>query len=119
MSGPSREKGGGETSEKMETEDEEDWEYYDDSTVLTAFWQIFVDEERNFARCSCFSYFLYCLSASYYLYFSYLTRLVSTPTHRPVDVWLKHFIKPYQNCYGWNIFKEYWRVWVPLLLAPR
>ena len=21
--------------------------------------------------------------------------------------------------YGWNIYREYWRVWVPLLLAPR
>ena len=21
--------------------------------------------------------------------------------------------------YGWNLYREYWRVWVPLLLAPR
>jgi len=85
-SGASGGGGGAEEEEKMETE-EEDWEYYDDSTVLTAFWQIFVDEERDFAK--------------------------------PLDVWLKHFLRPYENSYGWNMYREYWRVWVPLLLAPR
>ena len=24
-----------------------------------------------------------------------------------------------ENAYGWNMYREYWRVWVPLLLAPR
>ena len=24
-----------------------------------------------------------------------------------------------ENEWGWNIYREYWRVWVPLLLAPR
>jgi hypothetical protein len=24
-----------------------------------------------------------------------------------------------ENAYGFNIYKEFWRVWVPLLLAPR
>ena len=28
----------------------QDWEYYDDSTVLTEFWQKFVDEERDFSK---------------------------------------------------------------------
>ena len=61
-SGASGGGGGAEEEEKMETEEEvrrklihdklsyQDWEYYDDSTVLTAFWQIFVDEERDFAK---------------------------------------------------------------------
>ena len=38
---------------------------------------------------------------------------------RPVDVWLRHFVRPFQNSYGWNLYREFWRVWVPLLLAPR
>ena len=24
-----------------------------------------------------------------------------------------------ENAYGWCMYREYWRVWVPLLLAPR
>jgi len=71
------------SEEKME----EDWEYYDDNNVLTDFWQVFVNEERDFAK--------------------------------PLDVWLRHFTKPYANEFGWNLYREYWRVWVPLLLAPR
>ena len=35
---------------KDEEKMEEDWEYYDDSTVLTDFWQKFVDEERDFSK---------------------------------------------------------------------
>ena len=38
---------------------------------------------------------------------------------RPVDVWLRHFVRPFHNSYGYNIYREFWRVWVPLLLAPR
>ena len=38
---------------------------------------------------------------------------------RPVDIWLRHFIQPFKNSYGWNLYREFWRVWVPLLLAPR
>jgi len=66
---------------------EEDWEYYDDNSVLTDFWQAFVTEEREFSK--------------------------------PLDIWLKHFTKPFANDYGWNLYREYWRVWVPMLLAPR
>eukprot|EP00092_Neocalanus_flemingeri_P020804 GFUD01022541.1.p1 GENE.GFUD01022541.1~~GFUD01022541.1.p1 ORF type:complete len:1872 (+),score=427.20 GFUD01022541.1:98-5617(+) len=38
---------------------------------------------------------------------------------KPLDIWLRHFTKPFDNGYGWNLYREYWRVWVPLLLAPR
>ena len=38
---------------------------------------------------------------------------------RPVDIWLRHFVRPFHNSYGYNIYREFWRVWVPLLLAPR
>ena len=24
-----------------------------------------------------------------------------------------------ENEFGWNLYREYWRVWVPLLLSPR
>ena len=88
---------------KDEDKMEEDWEYYDDSTVLTDFWQKFVDEERDFSR--------------------YINHSVIGTQHnflfRPVDIWLRHFIQPFKNSYGWNLYREFWRVWVPLLLAPR
>ena len=38
---------------------------------------------------------------------------------QPLDNWLRHFTEPYENAYGWCMYREFWRVWVPLLLAPR
>ena len=32
---------------------------------------------------------------------------------------MRHFTKPFENSYGFCMYREYWRVWVPLLLAPR
>ena len=32
---------------------------------------------------------------------------------------MRHFTKPFENGYGFCMYREYWRVWVPLLLAPR
>jgi len=40
-------------------------------------------------------------------------------TKDPIPAWLNFFTKPYEQKYGWNMYREFWRIWVPILLAPR
>ena len=85
---------------------------------MTEFWQKFVDEERDFSK---YDETLY-LSLGIHVIYSYILTAKNEITEimfRPVDVWLRHFVRPFHNSYGYNIYREFWRVWVPLLLAPR
>jgi len=40
-------------------------------------------------------------------------------TKNPLPGWLHYYTKPYEHQYGWNMYREFWRIWVPILLAPK
>ena len=74
------EQGAGQKADQEEKEggEEDEWEYYDDDSVLPDFWQDLVRRGGELSD--------------------------------PVDCWLQHFTRPLQDSYGWNIFREHWRV---------